>query len=121
MPRKESEAVLEGSGPVPQQEEFGSGEPTLANVYRLFEERFDQQQKRMDSFFDGMASCFNRWNRKLDEILDQHVTSLEHGARQPCLAMEADGQANTKTRERTEQQYKQGVGVAFLHAGLNPA
>ena len=33
--------------------------------------------------------------------MNQHVTSLEHGARQPRLAMEADGQANTKTRERT--------------------
>ena len=28
MPRNESEAVPEGNGPVPQQEEFGSGEPT---------------------------------------------------------------------------------------------
>ena len=27
MPRKESEVVPEGDGPVPQQEEFGSGEP----------------------------------------------------------------------------------------------
>ena len=52
MPRKESEAIFEGIGPVPQQEEFGSGEPTLADVYRLFEERFDRQQKRMDRFFD---------------------------------------------------------------------
>ena len=34
--------------------------------------------------------------------MDQHVTSLEHGARQPRLAMEVDGPANTKTRERTE-------------------
>ena len=108
MPRKESEAVPEGSGPVPQQEEFGSGEPTLADVYRVFEERFDQQQKIMDSFFDGVDSCFDRWNRKLDEISDetrvrdQHVTSLEYGARQPRLAMEADGPANTKTCERTE-------------------
>ena len=41
MPRKESEAVPERNGPVPQQEEFGSGEPTLADVYRLFVERFD--------------------------------------------------------------------------------
>ena len=101
MPRKEGEAVPEGNGPVPQQDEFGYGEPTLADVYRLFEERFDKQQKRMDSFFDGITSCFDRWNRKLDEVLDQHVTSLEHGARQPRLAMEADGRANTKTRERT--------------------
>ena len=105
---KESEAVPEGKCPVPQQEEFGSGEPTLADVYRLFEEIFDRQQERMDSFFDGMDSCFDRWNKKLDEIsgemrkMDEHVTRLEHGARQPRLAIEADGQANTKTRERTE-------------------
>ena len=108
MPRKESEAVPEGSCPVPQQEEFGSGEPTLAHVYRLCEERFDRQQKRMNRFFDGMHSCFDRWDKKLDEIsdemrkMDEHVTRLEPGARQPRLAMEADGQANTKTRERTE-------------------
>ena len=36
------------------------------------------------------------------EILEKRLTRLEHGARQPRLAMEADGQANTKTRERTE-------------------
>ena len=62
----------------------------------------------MDRFFAGMDSCFDRWNRKLDEIsdetrvMDHHVTSLEHGARQPRPAMEADGSANTKTRELTE-------------------
>ena len=36
------------------------------------------------------------------EILEKRLTRLEHGARQPCLAMEADGPANTKTQERTE-------------------
>ena len=36
------------------------------------------------------------------ELLEKRLTRLEHGARQPRLAMEADGQANTKTRERTE-------------------
>ena len=97
MPRKESEAVPEGDSPVPKQEEFGSGEPTLADVYRLFEEKY----KKTDSYFD-------RWNRKLDEIsnemrvMDQHVTSLEQDARQQRFAMETDGPANTKTRERTE-------------------
>ena len=34
--------------------------------------------------------------------LEQHILSQEQDARQPRLAMEADGQANTKTRERTE-------------------
>ena len=97
MPRKGCEAVFKGNCPVPQQEEFGSGEPTLADIYRLGENRFDI----MDNYSD-------RWNRKLDEIsdetrmMDQHVTNLEHGARQPRLAMEADGHANTKTPERTE-------------------
>ena len=34
MPRKESKAVPEGNdGPVPKQEEFGSGQPTLVDVY----------------------------------------------------------------------------------------
>ena len=55
-----------------------------------------------------MNSYFDRWKRKLDVIsdemrsMDQHVTSLEQDARQPRLAIEADGQANTKTRECTE-------------------
>ena len=70
------EAVPEGNCPIPQQEEFGSGEPTLADIYRLCEEKFD----RIDSYSD-------RWNRKLDEIsgetrvMGEHVTSLEHDDR----------------------------------------
>ena len=101
MPRKKSEAVPEGNGPVPQQEEFGSDKPTLVNIYRLFEERLNRQQKKM-------ATCSDRWDRKLDKMaedwrnMDQHLTSLEQDARQPCLAMVAGGPADTKTRERTE-------------------
>ena len=34
--------------------------------------------------------------------MDKNVTRLEHGARQPRLAMETDRHADTKTRERTE-------------------
>ena len=101
MPRKESEAVSEGNNPVPQQEEFGSGEPTLAGLYRLFEEGFDRQLKMMES-------CFDRWDRKLDKMAEdwrsigQHVASLEPDARQPRRAMMANEPANTKTHERTE-------------------
>ena len=36
------------------------------------------------------------------QSIDQHVASLEYDARQPRLAMVADGQTNTKTHERTE-------------------
>ena len=38
MLRKKSEAVPDSTGPVPQQEEFRSGEPTLAKVYQMFKE-----------------------------------------------------------------------------------
>ena len=52
MPRMENKAVPEGNGLVPQQEEYGSNEPTLlADFYRLFDERFD----RWDRKFDEMA------------------------------------------------------------------
>ena len=64
--------------------------------------RFDRQLERMNSQFD-------RLNKKPDKIseemrkINQHVIRLEHEARQPRLAMEADGPADTtKTRERTE-------------------
>ena len=94
MLRKESEAVPEGNGPVPQKKKTRSGQSTWGDVYRMMKEAFD------------------RWDKKLDEILekiikertsiDQRLIRLEHGARQPRLTMEADGHANTKTRERTE-------------------
>ena len=34
--------------------------------------------------------------------MDQRLTRLEQDARQPRLAMEVDGQADTKTRERSD-------------------
>ena len=105
MLRKASKAVPESNGPVPQKKELESDQLTMGDVYRLLVERFDRQLEIMDSRFDRMD---DRLDKKLDEIseemsnMDQHLTRLEHGARQPCLAMEEDGQANTKTRERTE-------------------
>ena len=69
----------------------------MGDVYRLLVEIFD----RRDSYSA-------RLDKKLDEIsaemrkMNQHVTRLEHGARQLRLAMEADGQADTEIRERTE-------------------
>ena len=43
MPRKESEAIPGGNRPVPQQEDFGSGRPTLADVYRVMKELLDNR------------------------------------------------------------------------------
>ena len=83
MLRDAIKAVLEGNDPVPQKEELGSGQPTMEDVYRRI--------KLMMSHFEEQT-----------EILEKRLTRLEHGARQPRLAMEADGQADTETRERTE-------------------
>ena len=83
MLRKASEAVSEGNGPVHQETEFRFGQPEPVDVYR--------QIKLMMSHFEEQTKMF-----------EKRLTSLEHGARQPRLAMEADGHANTKTQERTE-------------------
>ena len=48
MIRKESGAVPEVNGPVPQQEEFGSGQPTLEDVYRMMKEAFKVWDTKMD-------------------------------------------------------------------------
>ena len=79
-----------GQWPRPQHEGFGSGQPTLANVYRVMEELFDRSDRKLDELAEEMR------------VIDQRVASLEQDARQPRLAMVADGQADTKTRERTE-------------------
>ena len=96
MPRNWSKAVPEGNGPVPQQEEFGSDQPTLADVYRPFV-RFDRQLKVMKSHFDQL-------DERADEMraTEHHLAGLEEDARQPPLTMEADVPSETKTRKRME-------------------
>ena len=97
MSRKKSEAVPEGNGSVSQHKEIGCDQPTLVDVYRVFEERIGRQLKGMKNHFD-----------KLDELADeirgtnQRLASLEQGARQLRLGMEADVPADKKTRECTE-------------------
>ena len=120
MPWMENKAVPEGNGPVPQQEEFGSGEPTLVDLYRLFEERFDRQLKIMKSCFENMNEIAEYWRS-----MDQRLAGLEPDARQPCLVMVTDGQAKTKTRERTEGaakavQAKHGDSCSADRVDLDP-
>ena len=87
MLRKESEAVYEGNGPAHQEEKIVYGQPALADEYREMRSLSKQQEKRLD---------------RITRFLEQLSECLEYEARQPRLAMEADGQADTKTRERTE-------------------
>ena len=70
---------------------FGSGQPKLGDVYRPSDESFDRGMK---SHFDKLKEFMRR--------LEHHLKSQELDARQPRLAIEADGPANTKTCERTE-------------------
>ena len=112
MPQRLSKAVPQGNGSVPQQEEFGSVQPTLANVYRLFEERFDRHLEVMKSHFD-----------KLDELADEmrtaekHSASLEQNARQPRLAKEA----NATAEEKTHARMKGALAVQAKHGDSSSA
>ena len=54
MPQNWSKVVPEGNWPVPRQEEFGSDQPTLADVYRVFGERFETQLKGVKSHIGKM-------------------------------------------------------------------
>ena len=92
-PQKQGKSFPEGNGPVPHHDEFGSREPTMADVYRMFEE-LDRMDKSLDmiSELTGMLRTANK-----------RLAGLENKARQPRLATEADVERDTKTRKRTEE------------------
>ena len=93
MPWMENNAVS-GKRGSPPQDESGSGDMKIANLFRMLcehiDSRFDQQEKKMDEIM------------KMTRGTSQREASLEYDARLLRLAMEADGPADTKTRERTE-------------------
>ena len=82
MPRKESEAVPEGIGLIPMLDGI-----TLKELRQVISKTKDE--------------AFNEIKKDL-RSMNQRLASLEHDARQSRLTMEADGPADTKTRERTE-------------------
>ena len=62
-----------------------------------------QFEKRVDSHFEQLLYKEMKMDQHLArQEMDQHLARLEQDARQSRLAMEADGQASTWTRERTE-------------------
>ena len=101
MPRNWSKAVPEVSGLVPHQEEFGPEQPTLADLYRTVEERFDGQLKIMESHFDQQGENLNELMEKTRE-LRRRLAILEQDAWQPRLAVETDMESDKKIRKRTE-------------------
>ena len=93
MPRMEKKAVSGEKGSPPQDESW-SGDMKIADLFRMLcepiDSRFDQQEKKLDEIM------------KMTRGTSPFVSSLEQDARQPRLAMEADGPANTRTCKRTE-------------------
>ena len=73
MLRKASEAVPEGNGLLLQEGEFGSGQPTMEDVYRMILDRWDEM---LDRSFKKMEECI-----KERRSIEQHLTRLERGAR----------------------------------------
>ena len=95
MPRKKSMAVPEGNGTIPQNAYVViRGINTLEDFRRIMLEAWDVVREE-----SGLKK-----SEKPKEMraTDQRVASLEQDARQSRLSMEADGPADTKTRERTE-------------------
>ena len=108
--------------PSPSKKNSGLAKPTLADVYRMMEELFDRLDRKLENLFD-------RSDKKLDEraqemsVMDQRASSLKQDARQPRLAIGADGQADTNTRERRRaplQQFKRCMGIYVFRTGLIP-
>ena len=101
MPRKQGKAVPEGNDPVPHYDEFGSDEPTMGDLYRMLEESFDRQLSRMKSHFDRQNKMFDELTKKM-RASSQRLAGLQHEARQPRLATEADVKPD-KSRSTIEE------------------
>ena len=99
MPRTETKAVPEGNGPIPH-DDYGSGEPIMAELYRVFKEGF----YRMNKHFDIMTNKFDRHKiqRNEDKRTNQRLAGLQHQTQQPRHATETDVKTDKKTRKRTE-------------------
>ena len=118
MPRKWSKAVSEGSGPFPHQDLFGPDQPTMVDLHRIIEERFDKSGR----YLDRMKSHFDQQDGKLEKLTkeiratDKRFAGLKQNVRQPRLATEADVPSYKKTRKRTEDAAADRVirGIALL-------
>ena len=111
MLRKKSKVFPEGNCSVPPQEEFGSDQTTLKDVYLTIEELSNKSDRELDDLTENLK----REN--------QCLASLEQDARQPSLAMDADVPADKKTRGRTEgatTALQATRGDIFSESQVNP-
>ena len=61
MPRNRSKAVPEGNNSVPHHDVFGSDQPTMANLRRTIEERFDRSDNKQ---FDDRSEKIRVTNQR---------------------------------------------------------
>ena len=101
MSRKESEAVPEGNGPAPQD----TGKMITWEELR-------------QAVSEMWGEVTREYKEDLRSSMDQRLASLEHDARQPRPAMEADVQADKEARERTEGA---ATAVQAMHRDCFPA
>ena len=103
MPRNRSKAVPEGKSPFPHHDEFGSGEPTMTELYRMLEERFDRSDKQLHELIGKMRATNPR------------LADLQHHAQQPRLATEADSYQTRRLSSvrRTLQQIERSTASCF--------
>ena len=114
--------AVSGEKGSPPQDESRSGNMKIADLFRILSKCMGSRFEMQDKKFEALQEDIKNTNHRLEELqlrvprprladmgiqdwrsnMDQHLTSLEQDARQPRLAMEADGPADTKTRERTE-------------------
>ena len=109
MPRKESVAVPEGNGPIPQNL-YVMTEITLEDFCRTMSEEMDKiVDKHIGQVLGQCEEPFRSTGEKVGRYSggdgrgkSQCSAGLEQDVRQPRLAIESDVQTDTKTRERME-------------------
>ena len=104
MPRKWSKAVPEGNGPVPD-DEVGSGQPTIADLYRIIKERSEESDRKLEgrAYGDGETGepAFSR------TVAWSSVATYRHGGRR-------------KIRHQNSQSYGERCSGDSFSAHLDP-
>ena len=78
MSRGTKSKAVSGEKGSPPHDEYGSGEMKIADLLRMLNSRFDEQEKRSDSRFEALQEDLRNTNQRLEE--------LQHRVPRPRLA-----------------------------------
>ena len=105
MPRKKSKTVPEGNHPVPHHDEFGCGKPTMADLYRMLKRTSIEWTRTWigcQAISIDKIKKLVKLTEEMKKVTNRRLAGLDHEARQPHLATEANVEPDTKTRKHTE-------------------